>query len=164
VWQNSRLVLLAFCLFAIGNGCDSGGEAEGPATDSSTVVQTSPTPALSTTSGIENAPSGGPAPTKLQGHWLLISKSGHTFKNRFELVIRGRQYGFPVGLVRGQVVAQNVEVDFYNEDLCDLAFPEGVGRYRWKVTGKLLHLDRIEKDPCATRAGVLVDATYRRIG
>jgi hypothetical protein len=151
---------VVFCLVAIGDGCDSG--AEGSGTDTSTVVQASPTQALSTTSGIENVPSGGPAPTRLQGQWLLISKSGHTFKNRFELVIRDRQYGFPVGLVRGQVVAHGVEVDFYNEDLCDLPFPEGVGRYRWTVTGKLLHLDRIEKDPCATRRGVLDDATYRR--
>jgi hypothetical protein len=162
VWQSSRLVLLVVCLVAIGDGCDSG--AEGSETDTSTIVRTSPTQALSTTNGIENAPSGGPAPTKLQGHWLLISKSGHTFKNRFELAIRDHQYGFPMGLVRGQVVAHGVEVDFYNEDLCDLAFPEDVGRYRWTVTGKLLHLDRIEKDPCATRGGVLDDATYRRTG
>jgi len=55
-------------------------------------------------------------------------------------------------------------VDFYNEDLCDLAFPEGVGRYRWIVNGELLHLDPIERDPCATRGGVLDDATYRGTG
>jgi len=101
--------------------------------------------------------------TKLQGEWLLISKSGHAFKNRFELVIRDRHYGFPVGLVRGEVVAHGVEVDFYNEDLCDLPFPEGVGRYRWAVRGNVLHLDHMTKDPCATRGGVLDDAIYRRI-
>jgi hypothetical protein len=146
--------LLALCVVSIANGCDSGGEVKGSATAA----------ALSTVSGINNAPNGGPAPTKLQGHWLLTSKSGHTFKNRFELVIRDRQYGFPVGLVRGEVVASEAfEVDFYNEDLCDLPFPEGVGRYRWTVKGKLLHLKDIKKDPCATRGGVLDDATYRRL-
>jgi hypothetical protein len=162
VWQSSRLVLLVFCLVAIGDGCDSG--AEGSETDTSTIVRTSPTQALSTTNGIENAPTGGPAPTKLQGRWLLISKSGHTFKNRFELAIRDHQYGFPVGLVRGSIVAQGKKVDFYNEDLCGLAGPEGIGQYRWDVRGEILHLDLIGEDPCANRAGVLDDATYRRTG
>jgi hypothetical protein len=159
VRRSSTLVPLVFCLAAIAEGCDSGGQA-----GSATGGPTNPTPAVPTASGTDHAPSGGPASTKLQGHWLLVSKSGHMFKNRFELEIRDRQYGFPVGLVRGQVVAHGPEVDFYNEDLCDLAFPQGVGRYRWTVKGELLHLDRIEKDPCATRRGVLDDATYRRIG
>jgi hypothetical protein len=92
-----------------------------------------------------------------------LSKSGHAFKNRFELEVRDRQYGFPVGLVRGQVAAHGSEVDFYNEDLCDLAFPEGVGRYRWSVNGELLYLAGIEDDQCATRRGVLDGAKYRRL-
>jgi hypothetical protein len=157
------LILLALCVVSIAEGCDSGAEAKGSATATSSNGRTSPTAALSTTTGIDNAPSGGSAPTKLQGEWLLISKSGHAFKNRFELVIRDRHYGFPVGLVRGEVVAHGVEVDFYNEDLCDLPFPEGVGRYRWAVRGNVLHLDHMTKDPCATRGGVLDDAIYRRI-
>lgn len=156
------LVLLALCVAAVANGCDSGGEVEASATSSN--GRTSPTAALSTTSGVDNAPNGGPVPAKLQRHWLLISKSGHTFKNRFDFAIRDRQYGFPIGLVRGEVVAPGpFELDFYNEDLCDLPFPEGVGRYRWTVKGELLHLVAIEKDPCATRRGVLDGATYRRV-
>ena len=157
------LILLALCVAATANGCDSRGEGNASATGTLS-NGTSPAAALSTTSGVDNAPSGGPAPSKLQGHWLLISKSGHTFKNRFDFAIRDRQYGFPIGLVRGEVVAPGpFEVDFYNEDLCDLPFPEGVGRYRWTVKGKLLHLDDLEVDPCATRRGVLDDATYRRV-
>jgi hypothetical protein len=151
-----RLVPLFVCLLAFADGCDSG-----PQAGSATGGTTNPTDA--TSSGSDNAPNGEPAPTKLQGHWLLVSKSAHTFKNRFELEIRDRQYGFPVGLVRGHVVTHDHEVDFYNEDLCNLAFPQGVGRYRWTVNGDLLHLERIEKDACATRRGVLEDATYRRI-
>jgi hypothetical protein len=159
VRRSSTLVPLVLCLAAMAEGCDSGGQA-----GSAAGGPTNPTPSVSTSSGTDHAPSGGSAPTKLQGHWLLVSKSGHKFKNRFELAIRDRQYGFPVGLVRGQVVAHGSEVDFYNEDLCDLAFPEGVGRYRWIVKGDLLHLERMGKDACATRRGVLDDATYRRIG
>jgi hypothetical protein len=63
--------------------------------------------------------------------------------------------------VRGEIVAQGNEVDLYNEDLCGLAFPKGVGRYRWSLAGETLHLDLIGRDPCG-RAGVLNDATYRR--
>jgi hypothetical protein len=153
-----RLVPLALCLVPIMSGCNSGN------TGTSASGLTDLTPTLSTSTGTDNAPSGGSAPTKLQGHWLLVSKSGHAFKNRFELEIRDRQYGFPIGLVRGQVVAHGNEVDFYNEDLCDLAFPKGVGRYRWTVKGELLYLAEIEKDRCATRRGVLDDAAYHRIG
>jgi hypothetical protein len=152
------MVLLAFCLVAIADGCDSGGQA-----GSATGEPNNPTAAVSASSGTDNAPSGGPAPTKLQGHWLLVSKSGHAFKNRFELEIRDRHYGFPVGLVREQVAAHGTEVDFYNEDLCDLAFPEGVGRYRWRVKGELLYLAEIDEDHCATRQGVLDGAKYRRL-
>ena len=44
-------------------------------------------------------------PAKLQGSWELVSKSGKTL-NRFELVIRAHHYGFPIGLVRGEIVAR----------------------------------------------------------
>jgi hypothetical protein len=81
-------------------------------------------------------PSGGPTPAELQGSWELVSKSGKTFKNRFELVIPARHYGFPIGLVRGEIVAQGNEVDLYNEDLCGLAFPKGVGRHRWTLAAR----------------------------
>jgi hypothetical protein len=36
--------------------------------------------------------------------------------------------------VRGHVVTHDPRGDFYNEDLCNLAFPQGIGRYRWTVT------------------------------
>lgn len=113
-----------------------------------------------------SAPSGGPTPAELQGSWELVSISGKTLKNlgRLELVIRGSHYGFPIGLVRGQIVARGNEIDFYNEDLCGLAFPKGVGRYRWSLAAEALHLELIGRDPCANRVGVLNDATYRRSG
>jgi hypothetical protein len=60
--------------------------------------------------------------------------------------------------VRGEIVAQGNEVDLYNEDLCGLAFPKGVGRYRWTLAGEMLHLDLIGKDPRAP-----VSSTTRRI-
>lgn len=154
------MILLALGCIAVFGGCSSGEKTGGSSTHPSAVEQTS----SGRTSSIENVPSGAPAPSKLQGHWLLISKSGHTFKNRFDFAIRDRQYGFPIGLVRGEVVAPGpFELDFYNEDLCDLPFPEGVGRYRWTVRGNLLYVDDLELDPCATRRGVLDDATYRRV-
>jgi hypothetical protein len=134
-------------------GCNHGTSASGASTASTGSVPTATIP--------EIAPSGGPTPAELQGSWELVSKSGKTFKNRFELVIPARHYGFPIGLVRGEIVAQGNEVDLYNEDLCGLAFPKGVGRYRWTLAGEMLHLDLIGKDPCAC-AGVLNDATYRR--
>jgi hypothetical protein len=129
-------------------GCNHGTSASGASTASTGSVPTATIP--------EIAPSGGPTPAKLQGSWELVSKSGKTFKNRFELVIPARHYGFSIGLVRGEIVAQGNEVDLYNEDLCGLAFPKGVGRYRWGLAGEILHLDLIGK-------GAPVSSTTRRI-
>jgi hypothetical protein len=154
-WSTDKLfvavaLLLALSLF----GCDD----KSPAAKTS-VISAGSGPTMTSS---ENPVSGGPAPAELQGRWLLVSISKKAFKNRFELVIRDRHYGFPLGLVRGSIVAQGNEVDFYNEDLCDRACPEGIGRYRWNVRGDMLHLDLIGEEPCANRAGVLDDATYRR--
>jgi hypothetical protein len=100
-------------------GCSHGS----PASDASTPTTVS-VPAA-TSSG--SAPSGGPTPGQLQGSWELVSISGKPLKNlgRLELVIREGHYGFPIGLVRGQIVARGNEVDLYNEDLCALAFSQG---------------------------------------
>jgi hypothetical protein len=152
-WPHSPRVAVALVSVLSPLGCNHGTSASGASTAPPGSVPTATIP--------EIAPSGGPTPAKLQGSWELVSKSGKTFKNRFELVIPARHYGFSIGLVRGEIVAQGNEVDLYNEDLCGLAFPKGVGRYRWALAGEMLHLDLIGKDPRA-RAGVLNDATYRR--
>lgn len=57
---------------------------------------------------------------------------------------------------QGDVVVNNDEIDFFNgvqgtggtTDLCGLHLPEGVGRYKWTLTGGVLHLVPLNQDPC----------------
>jgi hypothetical protein len=121
-WPHSPRVAVAPVSVLSPLGCNHGTSASGASTASTGSVPTATIP--------EIAPSGGPTPAKLQGSWELVSKSGKTFKNRFELVIPARHYGFSIGLVRGEIVAQGNEVDLYNEDLCGLAFRKGSVRAR----------------------------------
>jgi hypothetical protein len=75
-------------------------------------------------------------------------------------VIPARHYGFSIGLVRGEIVAQGNEVDLYNEDLCGLAFPKGVGRYRLDL-GRVRCFTWISSERIRARAPV--SSTTRRI-
>jgi hypothetical protein len=43
-----------------------------------------------------------------------------------------------------------------DEDLCDLPFPEGVGRYKWILKGKLLRTDSRIEGCAACRASIEV--------
>ena len=56
------------------------------------------------------------------------------------------------------------EVAFFNAQMCGLALPDGVGRYRWAVKGSRLHFTAIDDDPCGGRAAILDDETYERVG
>lgn len=65
---------------------------------------------------------------------------------------------------QGDIVVNGDEIAFFNSAVCGLMLPEGVGRYRWRVRDKMLHLKPIGKDPCGGRITVFADATYERIG
>jgi hypothetical protein len=60
-------------------------------------------------------------------------------------------------------VVRGDEIDFFSSAFCGLYLPEGVGRYKWRITGNMLHLDVIGKDPCGGRSSG-IDATFKRAG
>jgi hypothetical protein len=63
----------------------------------------------------------------------------------------------------GEIVVRGNEIDFFNSALCGLSLPEGIGRYKWRIRGNILHLEVIGKDPCGGRASG-IDATFKRLG
>jgi hypothetical protein len=69
------------------------------------------------------------------------------------------------GSAQGRIVVNGDEIAFFNSNApsCPLRLPEGVGRYRWRLTGDKLHLTEIGNDPCV-RATHLAGATYLRSG
>jgi len=64
----------------------------------------------------------------------------------------------------GQIVVNGNEIDFFSSALCGLYLPEGVGRYRWRIKGGMLHLDAIGKDPCGGRAAGIDGVTFKPVG
>jgi hypothetical protein len=64
----------------------------------------------------------------------------------------------------GQIVVKGNEIDFFSSAICGLYLPEGVGRYGWRIRGKMLHLDAIGKDPCGGRAAGLDGVTFKPVG
>jgi hypothetical protein len=126
-------------------------------------------------------PRGGPVPTALQGNWFLppaayIALNGSatpcpsppTAANCFfELTLKATTYseaysakGGRQEAGQGDVVVNNNEIDFFNGVLCGRHLPDGVGRYRWALTGGVLYLTLIS-DPCP-RPGPLVYEGWSR--
>jgi hypothetical protein len=60
-------------------------------------------------------------------------------------------------------VVRGNEIDFFSSAICGLYLPEGVGRYRWKISGNMLELRVIGTDPCGGRHSG-IDATFKRAG
>ena len=61
----------------------------------------------------------------------------------------------------GNVVVNADEIDFFNGDQCGIPLPGGVGRYRWTLSGALLHFAALSDDPCG-RTEDLADQNYQR--
>ena len=83
-----------------------------------------------------------------------------------QLELSGRHYDTSrrasAGLPNGEIAVDGNEIAFFNTATCELFLPEGVGHYRWKVSGKRLHLDAIGNDPCSVRDPFLKDVIYER--
>jgi hypothetical protein len=145
-----------------------------PAHQGTPGTTTSPNPSAS-------PPPGGPVPTRLQGNWFLppaayIALNGSatpcpapaTAANcNFELTLMATTYreaytarGGTQQAGQGDVVVNNNEIDFFNGVLCGRHLPDGVGRYRWALTGGVLYLTLIS-DPCP-RPGPLVYQGWSR--
>jgi hypothetical protein len=158
-----RLRVWAVIVVLAAAGLTACGGSESPTSDAGTLGTTSPSQstAPSATQTTETLP-GGPAPAELQGMWLLISD---TSEGPNRLYITERRYTVSAGAShQGDLVVNGNEIAFFNSFACGFTLPEGVGRYRWRVEGKRLHLDPIGKEPCSGRATFLADATYERTG
>jgi hypothetical protein len=127
----------------------------------------SPTPAPSLPAA--SPPPGGPVPTQLLGDWFLppaaneaingngVCQSPATAANCFiQLTLTATTYHLAVTGAggRGQyagsgdVVVNDNGIDVFNGALCGLQLPDGVGRYKWTLTGGVLHFTLIS-DPCS---------------
>ena len=141
------------------SGC---GGSESPETVAGSEPTTSESQAGSSTAR-ETLP-GDPAPTELQGTWRLVSGSEELGPIRLVISERRAHVSRGGASSQGDLVVNGSEIAFFNSAVCGLMLPEGVGRYRWRVNGKMLHLEPIGKDPCGLRVTVFADATYERSG
>jgi len=109
-------------------------------------------------------PPGGPVPAQLLGDWFLgpavtvvadgasACPSPPTAANCFtQLNLTATEYH--VSLVQtptaaGNVVVNSDEIDFFNGGNCGLQLPDGVGRYKWTITGGVLQMTLLDQDPC----------------
>jgi hypothetical protein len=135
----------------------------------STSSATRPTP-----SGAASPPPGGPVPAQLLGDWFLppaivIAVEGNSAcRLLLQLTLTTTTYQLthdPVCGVfssSGDVVVNNTEMDFFSADVCGLKLPDGVGRYRWTLTGGLLNFIPLNQDPCPRGASWLANRSYSR--
>jgi hypothetical protein len=151
VWSFTCLSLALFGLAWSLVACSS---SEGSASGSATASGSAPS-----TVGGETAPQGGPAPSELQGNWLFRSEGGY-------LHLYLRENGYSIAEVRGDIVVDGDEIAFFNSNgtSCPPDPRPDVGRYKWRVTGKKLHLRPVGKDPCGGRASGLANTTFVRAG
>jgi hypothetical protein len=116
------------------------------------------------TSAVPQRPPGGPAPEELEGTWVQVSPKGEGPVATLELT--GQSYhvsaAASAGLPNGAMAVNGNEIAFFSTATCELFLPEGVGHYRWKVSGDKLHLDAIGKDPCSVRDPFFEHAVYKR--
>jgi hypothetical protein len=154
---------VAFVLLAA--SCGGSTSSAQPATPSA-----APSPMHATPAPAPSPPPGGPLPTQLLGDWFLppattvavdganACPSPPTVQTCFlKLNLTETDYHLtltqtPTG--SGNIVVNNDEIDFFNGGNCGLYLPDGVGRYKWTLTGGSLRLKSLDQDPCP-RDGVL---------
>lgn len=144
----AALALACLVLTACGGG--------GPQSDATTQA-----PTAATTTRASSAPTGDPAPAKLQGTRRLVSEGP---EKGIRVVITDRHYRVVERLGHGDLVVNGDEIAFFNAQICGLLLPDGVGRYRWTLEGRRLHFTPSDEEPCGGRADILADATYERVG
>ena len=163
-WIGSPAIaaLIAVAIVSLSSSC---GQSTPSATRSTPSAALSPTPAAS-------PPPGGPVPAQLLGNWLLpraaVIAIAHVTPNvPLTLTLEATTYHlrgiFPPTdyTVSGSVVVNNSEIDFFNEDLCGYQLPDGVGRYKWTLTGGVLHFTLLNQDLCG-RTDYLGNQNYSR--
>jgi ABC-type transport system substrate-binding protein len=126
------------------------GQIPQPTTTSSAAT----TPPTVSPSPSGTPPPGGPAPSELIGTWIEVSPTAG-----LDLTLSAAHYAFGEG--HGDIVVNGNEIDFFNGDSCGLPLPQGVGRYRWKLSGTTLTFTGITVDPCG-RVNRLDGATYMK--
>jgi hypothetical protein len=85
-------------------------------------------------------------PPGLDGYWRYDVRS-------LQMWLTDKTYTLaqPDQILVGNVVVRGNEIDFFNAGPCNMPLPNGVGRYRWKITGNKLLLTPITTDPCGRR-------------
>ena len=156
------LALLAIVVVSLASSC---AQSTASATSTPSALP-SPTPSASLPTA--SPPLGGPVPAQLLGDWYKVMPSD-TFTAMssypcpahptpancfFQLTLTATSYnqsftalGGRQDAGQGDVVVNQREIDFFNGALCGLQLQDGVGRYKWTLTGGVLHLALIS-DPC----------------
>jgi hypothetical protein len=127
-----------------------------------------PPPTASVVRPTATPPPGGPVPSVLNGAWVqtnppLSQPPTLTFYggNKFELQVSSR--GFGGGVSFGSAVVNGSELDLFNGDTCGIPLPGGVGRYQWTLHSGVLHLTRLNEDPCSMRGLIVANQSYTRL-
>jgi hypothetical protein len=116
--------------------------------------------AATTVAATEASLPGDPVPAELRGRWIGKSDSQAPGSEYLTLMDKTYRLQSPDGASTGDVVVNGDEIDFFDASVCGLKLPEGVGRYRWRLTAGVLHFALLATDPCG-RVAVLKDADYR---
>jgi hypothetical protein len=158
--------LLGIAIVFLASSC---GQSTPSATLPTPSAASSPTPSASPS---PSPPPGGPVPAQLLGDWFLrtavvdaipgfasnVCPSHPTAENCFvQLTLTATTYSLLApdgGGGADSVVVNHNEIDFFNAPShgC-LDLPNVVGRYKWTLTGGVLHFTLIS-DPCISAASV----------
>jgi len=108
-------------------------------------------------------PPGGPVPDALNGDWHVITTNPG---DQGDLIFNGSKFQIETtgGVSFGQVAVNGDEMDFYSGTGCGIALPGGVGRYRWNLSGGVLHLAPLGIDPCGGRERAIANSSYTKAG
>ncbi len=140
-----RILPVATLILAI--GCNTPGALV------TTTPPVSPSPAAA-------RPSGGPLPPELLGTW----KPTDTALVGTLIFTAPDKYAFetPSDIAGGNVVVNGNEIAFFGAARCGLAFPGGVGLYRWTIVGGELAFVALNDDPCG-RVSDLKSRRYTKL-
>jgi hypothetical protein len=96
-------------------------------------------------------------PSELRGVWSTTLSNGALLT--LTLADTGYEIKNDIETVRGGLRVAGGEITFLRSGACD-----GVGTYRWSLTGGRLAFEPVGDDQCPGRAGVIVGHTYTPSG
>lgn len=138
-----------------------------------------PTPSIAPSlTPVASPPQGSLVPTQLLGGWYVLpadinSAVGYTAcplpstpaKCSVQIVFTATAATWPNNLgfpsCCGDVVVNGSEMDFFNDSVCGIQLPDGVGRYTWTLTGRILHFTPLNQDLCPRSAWLANRNFYR---